>query len=556
MARRSLRTLATVLGIAVVVPFAAPLRVGAVPVADPVAGQAAGYVISQQQVDGGFEVGGQPGVETPDAVYALAAASQKSKSWDPYAARFNVGLVQTYGKSPLDAVKALVDGSTGSAPDVVATTAARVLALVANPLGMSPTDFDRTSAGAPAVDLLARIDRAKQPDGTYAMGDHFDGLLYAAIGLARVRPPAPAPVVAQILAAQNGDGSWDASGVAKDSSTDVETTSLALVALKAAGATASDPSVDRGIGFLARAQRPSGAWQDGGFDDPAATAAAAGALSALHIDVTLSSWATPYVPRPGAIGSPYDWLARQQDAATGRIRSPRDGIAITTLPSSLAVQALSRQWYLDREYTAFAVKVSRTLGTPNAMPGAGAAEIVVDNVGPNVAIAAGRLAAVRAVLSSEMGRDAAAADLFKQTFGRTIDASGQTYWSNLLRTITRPEMLARLTGSAEYYRQAGGTTSSFVNSAYLTVLGRKPDEPGKAFWIRRLDQGVPVTSIARNLVSSTEYRQIQVDGAYAELLGRKPDDAGRVYWTTKLTSSRIEVLLAGIASSREFLDQL
>jgi len=556
MARRSLRTLATVLGVAVVVPFAAPLRVGAVPVADPVAGQAAGYVISQQQADGGFDLGGVPGVETPDAVLALAATAQKSKAWDTYAARFNVGLVQAYGKSPLESVKAVVDASTGGAPDVVASTAARVLALVANPLGLSPTDFDRTSPSAPAVDLLARIDQAKQPDGTYAMGDHFDGLLYAAIGLARARPPAPAPLVGQILAAQNGDGSWDASGVAKGSSTDVVTTSLALTALKVAGANASDPSVGRGIAFLARAQRPSGAWQDSGLDDPAATAAAAIALSSLHIDVSVSSWAAPYVARSGGIQSPYAWLALQQDQATGRIRSPRDGGGITTLPSSLAVQALSRQWYLDREFSAFALKLSRTLGTPNASPGAGATNVVVDSVGPNVSIGAARATAARAVLSSDMGREAAAADLFKQTFGRTIDASGQAYWSNQLRTIPRPEMLSRLTGSAEYYRLAGGTTPSFVDGAYLTVLGRQPDAAGRAHWISRLDHGVPVASIARTLVASTEYRRIQVDAAYAELLGRKPDDAGRAYWTTKLATTRIEVLLAGIASSRELLDQL
>jgi len=556
MSRRSLRTLATTLGIAVVVPFAAPSPAGATPAPDPVAGQAAGYVISQQQADGGFEVGGVAGVETPEAVFALAATAQKTEAWNTYVARSNVALVRAYGRSPLDAIDDLVDVRSGDELDAAAATAAKVLALVANPLGISPTEFDPADATSPAVDLLAGIDTARQSDGTYDMGDHFDGVLYAAIGLAQVRPPAPAALIGQVLAAQNDDGSWDPSGVAKATSDDVSTTALALIALKVAGRTATDPAVHRGIAFLARSQRTTGAWQDIGLDDPASTSAAAVALSALHVDVTLSAWAAPYAARSGTYRSPYAWLASQQERSTGRIKSPLDYVGINTLPTSLAVQALSRQWYLDREYKGFALKLSRTLGTPNASPGAAATEIVVDSVGPNVSVGAARLAAAQAMLSSQPGRNAAAADLFKQAFGRTIDASGQAYWANLLKTISRPEMLSRLTGSAEYYRKAGGTTRTFVDAAYLTVLGRKPDDAGRLHWISRLDQGVPVATIARTLVASTEYRRIQVDAAYAELLGRKADDAGRAYWTTKLATTRIEVLLAGIASSRELLDQL
>ena len=423
-------------------------------------------------------------------------------------------------------------------------------------LSKAATEFDPADATTPPVDLLARIDMARQSDGTYDMGDHFDGVLYAAIGLAQVRPPVPTALVGQILAAQNGDGSWDGTGSSRATSDDVSTTALALIALKFAGRTTSDPAVHRGVAFLARTQRTTGAWQDLGLDDPAATSAAAMALSALHVDVTLSTWAAPFVLRTGTYRSPYAWLASQQDRTTGRIKSPRDYVGITTLPTSLSVQALSRQWYLDREYKAFAIKLSRTLGTPNASPGAAATEIVVDNVGPNVAMGAARLAAARAMLASQVGRNAAAADLFKQAFGRTIDASGQAYWSNQLKTIPRPEMLSRLTGSDEYYRKAGGTTERFVDAAYLTVLGRQPDAAGRSHWVARLDQGVPVATIARTLVASTEYRRLQVDAAYTELLGRKPDDAGSAYWTNKLATTRIEVLLAGIASSRELLDQL
>ena len=47
-----------------------------------------------------------------------------------------------------------------------------------------------------------------------------------------------------------------------------------------------------------------------------------------------------------------------------------------------------------------------------------------------------------------------------------------------------------------------------------------------------------------------------MDAAYQELLARGADAGGRAYWTTRLATTRIEVLLAGIASSRELYDNL
>jgi hypothetical protein len=172
-----------------------------------------------------------------------------------------------------------------------------------------------------------------------------------------------------------------------------------------------------------------------------------------------------------------------------------------------------------------------------------------------VAISSARVKAAGAVLNSSYGREAAAADLFVQAFGRTIDPAGRAFWSKKLLTISRPEMLSRLTGSPEFYRLAGGTTPTFVDAAYEAVLGRSPEPAGRAYWIGRLDKGVPVEQIARSLVASTEYRRQQVDAAYQELLGRSADAAGRAYWTTRLATTRIEVLLAGIAGSREFLER-
>jgi len=75
------RALAVLLGAALpVAALAAPGPAGAATTFDPAA--ARGWLLDQQQADGGFELSGFPGFETPDAVLALAAVGQTGTGWD------------------------------------------------------------------------------------------------------------------------------------------------------------------------------------------------------------------------------------------------------------------------------------------------------------------------------------------------------------------------------------------------------------------------------------------------------------------------------------------
>ena len=154
------------------------------------------------------------------------------------------------------------------------------------------------------------------------------------------------------------------------------------------------------------------------------------------------------------------------------------------------------------------------------------------------------------------GREAAADDLFQQAFHRSIDPSGRAYWSNKLITLSRPEVLSRLTGSSEYYRKAGGTIPKFVDAVYQSVLGRAADPSGRAYWIGQLDQGKSVERVARSLVASTEYRRHVVNDSFDRVLDRAPTTGERNYWTTKIATTRVEVLLATLASSAELYGSL
>ncbi len=537
---------------------------GAATPADPVVTKAKTWLLTQQQADGGFEVSGFPGFETPDAVLALATSFQTGPTWDAAGALASIqALDNGEGKDPLDALDKLAEASlvTGNAEtdptnNAGAARSAKLIALNLAPLGLSATDFDPSDDSDDPVDLLAVLDAHRQEDGSYDLGALFNGVLYTAIALDSLGSEVPAGLVAQIKAGQRSDGSWDYTGTPTEGDgDDVDTTALALLALDAAGLGTADAAVRGGVAYLAGAQQSSGAWQAFGADDPNSTSIAALALSALRIDVSTSAWrAANGAPVTGAYRSPSAWL-RSQQAADGHIASGNDGWGVNTFATTQSIQALARQVFLIDERQALLDGWSLVLASPAAAPVTGkSAGLASDLLGANPSTRTARTAAATGVVNSLDGRRAAAADVFQQAFGRAIDPSGRAYWSNKLVTISRPEMLSRVTGSSEFYRKAGGTTPTFVDAVYQSVLGRTADPSGRAYWIKRLNNGRSVEGVARSLVASTEYRRHRVNETFGRILDRAPSTGERDYWMTKIATTRIELLLATLASSPEFYE--
>jgi hypothetical protein len=558
------RSLALGVGAALLIPIAAS-GAGATAAPEATVTKATTWLGTQQQADGGFEVSGFPGFETPDAVLAIAAASQTGPGWDTAAAVSAVEAVTTGGKDALDALDDLAEASLATADpendptnNAGAARAAKLIALDLAPLGLSATDFDPSGDSAEPVDLLAVLGAHQQEDGSYDLGALFNGVLYTAVALEATGSPVPAGLVAQIKGGQRADGSWDYTGASTGGpGDDVDTTALALLALKSAGLRSGDAAVDAGVAFLASSQQATGAWQAFGADDPNSTSMASLALSALQIDVTTSGWRSAAGhPASGAYVSPQAWL-RSQQAADGHITGPNDGWGVNTFATSQSVQALARQRFQVDERDALLASYSRTLASPAADPTDDrSVELASDTVGPNVATKSARTASASAVVNGVDGRQAAAADLFQQAFDRAIDPSGRNYWSTKLISISRPEMLSRLTGSNEFYRKAGGTTPTFVDTVYQRVLGRAADPSGRTYWINRLNAGRSVESVARSLVASNEYRRHQVNDAFDRILDRAPTTGERDYWTPKIATTRIEVLLATLAASGENLGRV
>jgi hypothetical protein len=505
---------------------------GAATPADPTVTNARSWLVSQQEADGGFELANTPGFETPDAVLALAAAYQTGPTWDRAGALAHVQGVENSGKDALDALDELVDNEANPASDAAAARAAKIIVLVADPLGIDPTDFDPSNDSASPVDILSRVTGQQEPNGSYDLGALFNGVLYTTIALRTQGIAVPNGLYNQILAAQRPDGSWDYSGT---------------------------PNAQFGgneVRWLASVQGTSGAWQAFGADDPNSTSTAAMALSDLHIDITTSAWRTTFgSPVSGSYTSPYVALRAMQRAQDGRIASPNDQYGVNTFPTSQAIQALSRQVFLTTERETLLAQWSERVASPAAAPvPTNAVDVASDALGQNPSVKAARLAGANAAVNGVKGRQAAAADLFKQAFNRNIDPSGRTYWSNKLVTITRPEMLSRLTGSSEFYRRAGGTIPQFVDAVYQSVLGRAADPSGRQYWINRLNAGRSVEGVARSLVASSEYRRTTVNTTFDRVLDRAPSVGERDYWTNRIATTRVEVLIATLAASAEFYD--
>ncbi len=305
------------------------------PASKATAHSARDWLVTQQQPDGGFEVSGFAGFETPDAILALAEDAQQQEAWNPAQARAAVQAVQRNGRSALDAVDTFAAGA------IDAGQAAKLVVLVAKPLGYDPRAFDPRNDGA--RDLVAIVDAGRTANGAYGQ---FNATLYAAIAEKLVGSPVGATTLALIRSGQQASGGWGFTGDATATDADVDTTSLAIQALVAAGVGADDRTLVNGVRYLARRQRTDGAWRSFGVDDPNSTATAVLAITAVGEDPVQSCWRDRAVTKLAGTpyASPVAWL-RHQSGTDGHIVSPNDAFPpVNTFATTQSIEALRRGW--------------------------------------------------------------------------------------------------------------------------------------------------------------------------------------------------------------------
>jgi hypothetical protein len=294
------------------------------------------WLVTHQQADGGFEVSGFPGFETPDAILAIAEDAQLQEAWSTTQARAAVAAVKKNGKSALDAIDDFADGP------LTAGQAAKLIVLVAQPLGYDLRSFDPQNDGTKR-DLVAAVDAGRTADGGYGA---FNATLYATLALRLAGRTADPATVALIRAGRQSSGGWGFTGDGTATDADVDTTSLAIQALVAAGAPATDPDLTKGVVYLAEQHQADGAWPSFGADDPNSTATGIIALAAIGENPSASCWRGRAVP--ALAGTPYrtpvSWL-RKQLAPDGHIASPNDAYPpVNTFATTQSIEAFRRGW--------------------------------------------------------------------------------------------------------------------------------------------------------------------------------------------------------------------
>ncbi len=294
-----------------------------------VAKRAIDFIAGQQRSDGGFGDGeaGFPGFETPDAVLAIADAAEVDLTYDADAARARVRSIKRNGRDGLGYLDDLADGGVDAGK-------AAQLVMVAKAVGLSPTAFDPDGDGA--TNLLAVIDAARNPDGTY--GTYFNSTVQVALAFAAAGRVVPNDTVGAIKAAQQPSGGYDFSGD-PNGSPEIDTTGRVIQALVAAKVPATDASVDKAIKLLVQRQNNDGSWSAFGSPDPNSTAVAVLALQAAGFDPVRYCRTVPDHAPPATSA---DEFLRKAQASDGRIASPNDSYGVNTFATSQSVQALLR----------------------------------------------------------------------------------------------------------------------------------------------------------------------------------------------------------------------
>lgn len=142
---------------------------------------------------------------------------------------------------------------------------------------------------------------------------------------------------------------------------------------------------------------------------------------------------------------------------------------------------------------------------------------------------------------------------YEQLVGRTPDEAERDYWVDQLRA-GRPEKLlvAQLIGSREFFDTANREVEAFVDQVYLAVLGRVPDDAGRAHWVGRIEDGLSRSMVAQHVFQSSENRTNRVEAQADHFLGRAPTPDELAAWG-EIIRTRTDLLLTiTIVSSDQY----
>ena len=159
----------------------------------------------------------------------------------------------------------------------------------------------------------------------------------------------------------------------------------------------------------------------------------------------------------------------------------------------------------------------------------------------------------------------ALARLYFAAFARTPDEAGMTHWmEQMLNQNQSLEKVAQgFADSSEFQRKYGSLDNAgFLETLYQNVLGRSPDDVGKAYWLEQLKLGTTRGEVLAGFAQSGEYQElmreeVSVTLLYVGLLGRTPDQGGYAHWLDVIDSRQGDALgaIEAFLQSQEYHDR-
>lgn len=150
--------------------------------------------------------------------------------------------------------------------------------------------------------------------------------------------------------------------------------------------------------------------------------------------------------------------------------------------------------------------------------------------------------------------------VYYAAFERHPDPDGLTFWIRQrhgglgLQTIAN-----RFVGSPEFQQRYGALTDpEFVDQVYISVLGRRADDTGRAFWTQKMREGWTRGRVLVGFSESSEYRaktygKVTASWAWIQLLDRAPTPTERATWEDDLVdTSDIPALMTFLVGSHGF----
>ncbi|MFD7914397.1 DUF4214 domain-containing protein [Streptomyces sp. NPDC059752] len=136
-----------------------------------------------------------------------------------------------------------------------------------------------------------------------------------------------------------------------------------------------------------------------------------------------------------------------------------------------------------------------------------------------------------------------AASLYRDVLGRRFDNNGLDYWVRKLFSNTSTDQVARA------FLYSLENSGRLATDLYFTLLDRAPEPAGLNHWRTQLAGGLGRQAAIVAFLDSAEYRgkypanEAFIDSLYRRLLRRPPDAGGFQYWKSAMTggTSRYEV---------------